>query len=273
MPTSAPAQNDDTRVFITDVAGAGNGRSNSLPGRTRSLGGSPWPFVKLSPSPLPRSDFPFHPEGGTCRPPGRDEKVPSEACHLRRGERRNPRVRWPLPREARAVDRPRAGRGMQGARSTRGSGVPRRPAERRGPLCKRSERPTAGPACGGRLGHRGDVVILAERPSRPPRGACRVHPTAAQTRGPSLLSLAGFPSCAPRPSHWPRSPYSQTPLPSPATSGPKMHCRLQPPLRPLQASERGRFLSHMRHGPLAAGRAPFLAPYVRYAAAPLICPS
>lgn len=211
MPTSAPARTDDTRVFITDVAGAGNGRSNSLPGRTRSLGGSPWPFVKLSPSPFPRSDFPFHPEGGTCRPPGRDEKVPSRACHLRRGEHRNPRVRWPLPRGARAVDHPRAGRGMQGARSTRGSGVPRRPAERRGPLCKRSQRPAAGPARGGRLGHRGDVVILAERPSRPPRGACRVHPTAAQTRGPALLSLAGSPSCAPRPSHWPRSPNKADP--------------------------------------------------------------
>lgn len=199
MPTSAPARTDDTRVFITDVAGAGNGRSNSLPGRTRSLGGSPWPFVKLSPSPFPRSDFPFHPEGGTCRPPGRDEKVPSEACHLRRGERRNPRVRWPLPREARAVHRPRAGRGMQGARSTRGSGVPRRPAERRGPLCKRSERPTAGPACGGRLGHRGDVVILAERPSRPPRGACRVHPAGGPDPQPRPPVSGRFPQLRPSP--------------------------------------------------------------------------
>lgn len=244
MPTSAPARTDDTRVFITDVAGAGNGRSNSLPGRTRSLGGSPWPFIKLSPSPFPRSDFPFHPEGGTSRPPGRDEKVPSEACHLRRGERRNPRVRWPLPREARAVDHPRAGRGMQGARSTR-----------RG-------RPVAGAS--------GIVAMLSSSPKG--RQGHPGAPAASILRRPRP---AAPPSCL-----WPVPPAA--PLAPPTGRGAlTARPRFLPPLRPVLRCTAASSRLCVPCGPqreavfqpLAAGRAPFLAPYVRYAAAPLICPS
>lgn len=183
MPTSTPARNDDTRVFITDVACAGNGRSNSLPGRTRSLGGSPWPFVKLSPSPFPRSDFPFHPEGGTCRPPGRDEKVPSEACHLRRGERRNPRVRWPLPREPSTARELGAGCRVPGARGGAGCPAARQSVavpSASAPSARRRGRPVAG-ASGivamlsfsrkGRQGHPGAPaasILRRPRPAAPP---------------------------------------------------------------------------------------------------------
>lgn len=79
----------------------------------------------------------------------------------------------------------------------------------------------------GRQGHPGAPaasILRRPRPAAPPSCLWPVPPAAplAPPTGRGALT-------------------KQTPLPSPATSGPKMHCQLQPPLRPLQASEGGRF--------------------------------
>lgn len=104
------------------------------------------------------------------------------------------------------------------------------------PSARRRGRPVAG-ASGivamlsfsrkGRQGHPGAPaasILRRPRPAAPPSCLWPVPPAAplAPPTGRGALTR-------------------QTPLPSPATSGPKTHCQLQPPLRPLQASEGGRF--------------------------------